>query len=102
MNDIRFASVPGTTIFRGRSEGSQVVRELYSRGFSDAELVDVATSLRRRLDGPGFDINALPVGFIAVDEGEMLADENPAATARSSSRFDPGRRSSSRWSASRR
>ncbi len=57
---------------------TQVVRELYARGFSDTELVEVATSLRRRLDGPGFDVDALPVGFVAVDEGEMQPDEDPA------------------------
>ncbi len=69
-------------------EQTQVVRELYARGLSDAELSELATVLRRRSDGPGFDLDALPVGVIATDEGELPAEDDLGDTPRRDLRWD--------------
>lgn len=59
---------------------TQTVRELYGRDFSDAELLDLASALRRRLDGPGFDTDLLPPDISVVSEGELPDDDQAART----------------------
>ncbi|MEM9035453.1 MAG: hypothetical protein AAGA99_19970 [Actinomycetota bacterium] len=69
---------------------TQTVRELYGRNFSDAELQALASSLRRRIDGLGFDTSLLPSDITVVSEGELPDDEQAAQTALRWARDVPG------------